>query len=83
MYVHRPFLSLFAVMMPLLGVYLLLCGPKKRPAKKRRALRNRQHRQQQESDRAQMETIAAGAPENETRRRNVNRTSDDDIEDTN
>lgn len=73
MYIHRPFLSLMTVMMPLLGIYLLLCNPKKQPTRKPRALRNRQRRR--EPDRAQVETIAAS--ENEARRRNVNRTSDD------
>jgi len=64
-------------MMPLLGIYLLLCGPKKQPAKISRALRNRQRQQRQETDRAQVETIAAETSENGARRRNVNRTSDD------
>lgn len=74
MYIHRPFLSLMAVVMPLLGFYLFLCGPKKQPARKPR---NRRHQQRQESDRAQVETISAGTPENKARRRDVNRINDD------
>ena len=79
MYTHRPFLSLVTVMMPLLGIYLLLCGPKKKLEKKSRGLRSRQRRQRQEElDRGQVENIpAANTPENEARRRNVNRTSED------
>lgn len=78
MYIHRPFLSLITVVMPLFGIYLLFCGPKKKPAKKTRVLRNRQHQRRQETDRAEVETVSAGTPENEARRRNVNRTSNDD-----
>ena len=79
MYIHRPFLSLVTVIMPLLGIYLFLCGPKKKPAKKSRALRNnRQHQRRQEPDRAEVETMSAGTPENEARRRNVNRTRNDE-----
>lgn len=86
MYVHRPFLSLAAVIMPSLGVYLLLCGPKKRPTRKPRALRgSRQRQRRQESDRTQVDTVSADMSESRARKRNVNISSDDNdnIEDTN
>ena len=68
-------------MMPLLGIYLLLCGPKKKPAKIPRTMRNRQRQRRPELNRAEVETVSAGTPENEARRRNVNRTTDDDDSD--
>ena len=80
MYIHRPFLSLVTVIMPLLAIYLLFCGPKKRPAKKSRPLRNRPQHPRQESNRAEVdpETVSATASDSGARRRNINRTSDDD-----
>ena len=81
MYIHRPFLSLVTLMMPLLGIFLLFCGPKKKPARKSRTLHNRQRQRRQESDGAEVETVSAGTPENQPRRRNVNRTSNDDNDD--
>ena len=80
MYIHRPFLSFVTVVMPLLGIYLLFCGPKKRPAKKSRLLHNRPRHFRQESRSAEVdpETLSATASESGARRRNMNRTTDDD-----
>ena len=79
--------------MPLLGVYLFFCGPKKRkdPIKRRRPLRNQRRRQRQETDDPPAEAIPASEPpaetipastsESQARRRTVDRTSENNTDD--
>ncbi|XP_065913582.1 protein disulfide-isomerase TMX3-like isoform X2 [Dysidea avara] len=82
MYTHRPILSIMAVIMPLVGIYLFFCGPKKRdPIKRHRPLRNQRQRQRQETDKPSTETIPASTSESQARRRTVDRTSDSNTED--
>ena len=78
MYVHRPLMTLGTVIMLLLGVYLFLCVPKK-PDKKPRPRRNKRSGREKNAT----ETISPDTTDDEPRRRNVNRTSDnnDPIED--
>jgi len=72
-----------AVIMPLVGIYLFFCGPKKRDTvKKRRPGRTRQRRQQkQEIDEPTAETIPASTSESQARRRTKDRTSGNNTED--
>ena len=78
MYVHRPLMTLGTVIMLLLGLYLFLCVPKK-PNKKPRPRRNKRSGRERNT----AETISPDTTDDEPRRRNVNRTSDnnDPIED--
>lgn len=78
MYVHRPLMTLGTVIMLLLGLYLFLCVPKK-PDKKPRPRRNKRSGREKNAT----ETISPDTTDDEPRRRNVNRTSDnnDPIED--
>ena len=76
MYVQKPLLSLVTVIMLMLGTYLFFCGPKKKEEKRSRELRKPRRRRQHVNE-AEVETVPAGTAENEPRRRNVNRTSDD------
>jgi len=80
MYTHKPILSVMTVIMPLVGIYLFFCGPKKRDTvKRRRPLRSYQrHRQRQEKNE---ETIPVTTSESQVRRRTKDRTSDSNTED--
>ena len=74
---QKPLLSLVTVIMLMLGTYLFFCGPKKKEEKRSRELRKPRRRRQHVNE-AEVETVPAGTAENdEPRRRNVNRTSDD------
>ena len=79
MYVQKPLLSLVTVIMLVLGTYLFFCGPKKKEEKRSRELRKPCWTS---GGNMLMKLkwklfLLVYMTENEPRRRNVNRTSND------